>query len=31
MKVDHLRNFVSEEAGKPAHFKKEVAEEAKKP
>jgi hypothetical protein len=31
MKVDHLRNFVSEEAGKPAHFKKEVAEAAKKP
>lgn len=31
MKVDHLRNFVSEEAGKPAHFKKEAAEAAKKP
>jgi hypothetical protein len=31
LKVDHLRNFVSEEAGKPAHFRKEVAELAKKP
>ena len=31
LKVDHLRNFVSEEAGKPAHFRKEAAEAAKKP
>lgn len=30
LKVDHLRNFVSEEAGKPSHFKKEVAELVKK-
>jgi hypothetical protein len=31
MKVDALRSFVSEESAKPSHFKKEVAEEAKKP
>jgi hypothetical protein len=31
MKVDHLRNFVSEEAGKPALFKREAVAAAKKP